>query len=230
MTENRKIQNTQCNNWTEQHDAYCLENKITPAAKLLWQWLIRQGIGDETEPDLNEFNDWVQQHRGKGYSRPTLKAALAQLVECRVVQIIKKFTWSIVRIITRPLDWLKPRKNLPNRSKTFNLHTPNNLTAEQELDSSSIDPLTEERVAELEEILSECEQAGIVFDPEQSPEILDYTIEEVRSAIALFHSRGGHVKVKNPQGWLLACLRKRWYDQPQQWSFAGLLAALGVKL
>jgi hypothetical protein len=89
----------------------------------------------------------------------------------------------------------------------------------------------------MESVLSECEKAGIVFDPKQSPEILEYAIEEVKSAIALFHSRGGHEtdwrgkrKIKNPQGWLLACLRKRWYDQADQWTFTGLLAALGVEL
>jgi hypothetical protein len=228
MPVNKELENSQ---WTERHDAFCLENKITPAAKFLWQWLIRGGkVGEETEPDLSEFNDWVQKHRGKGYSRPTLKTALAQLVECRVVQIIKKFTWAIARIITRPLDWLKPRKNFPNRPKTFNLPTPNDLTAEQGVDSSSNTSFSCEAVAE-------CENAGIPFDPEKSPEILEYTLESVKAAIALFKERGGHEtdwrgrrKIRNPQGWLLKCLRLGWAEEVNSWSFASLLAALGVKL
>jgi hypothetical protein len=43
--------------WSEEHEAYCYQYRIPPAAKSLWQWLMRQGeISEELEPALSEFN------------------------------------------------------------------------------------------------------------------------------------------------------------------------------
>ncbi|BBD60608.1 hypothetical protein NIES2109_34070 [Nostoc sp. HK-01] len=234
MPGNTKLQNSQ---WTEQHDAFCLANKIAPAAQFLWRYLTTEGVGEEVEIDLTDFNKQVTKHRGKGYCRLTLKNALAQLEQHRVVNIIRQYTWKIVKIVTRPLDWLKPKKNLQKGNKNYNLQPSNDLSAVHGENSSSNDHPRDEMIAECEEILSECEKAGITFDPEQSPEILEYTLKEVQAAIALFHSRGGHEKdwrgrpkIRNPQGWLLSCLRKGYYLLPESWSFGGLLAALGVQL
>jgi 5'-3' exonuclease len=39
-------------NWTEKHDQFCLENKLTPTAKLLWQWLVHNYKSEEeVEPE-----------------------------------------------------------------------------------------------------------------------------------------------------------------------------------
>jgi hypothetical protein len=214
--------------WTAKHDAFCLEEGLPPAAKLLWQWLLHHHDQDEEiEPDLKDFNNWVKKHRGKPYCRQTLKDALAKLVDCRIIQVVKKFTWSIARIVTRPLDWLKPKKNLHKRNQNCAQQPSNDVSTKDEDYSSSNNLLSEEMIIEGEQILTECENVGIVFDPIQSPEILNYHLEDVKLAIAHFQKRGGHEKVKNPQGWLLKCLREYWYDQPDSWSFSDLLIALG---
>ncbi|WP_298908726.1 hypothetical protein [uncultured Nostoc sp.] len=60
--------------WTEAHEAYCYQHHIPPAAKSLWQWLMRHGqIASEIEPDLSEFNAWVAKNRGKPYAHNYLK-------------------------------------------------------------------------------------------------------------------------------------------------------------
>ncbi len=101
------------NPWTDKHDLFCLENKITPSAQLLWRWLLREGkLGTELEPDLKEFNEWVSKRRGKPYCRPQVKAAFNQLVECRVIVLVKTFTWHLVRIVTRTLADLFPKSFL----------------------------------------------------------------------------------------------------------------------
>ncbi|MEH2057595.1 MAG: hypothetical protein V7K97_15805 [Nostoc sp.] len=51
--------------WTEEHEAFCYKHHICPAAKSLWQWLMRQGlIAEEVEPDLSEFNAILCRHCG----------------------------------------------------------------------------------------------------------------------------------------------------------------------
>ncbi|BCL34242.1 hypothetical protein [Nostoc sp. MS1] len=213
MTGNRKLQNQ--GSWTQQHDAYCLEHKLTPAAKLLWQWLVRQGIGDETEPDLAEFNKFVEKHRGKGYTRPTLKDALAQLVECRVVQLVKQFTWRLVRIITRPLDWLQPKKNLRSSKETFTSQ-PSNPTNADETPNSSSNSST--NGASREEILAVCNEAGIFYHPDKPAKIFNYSIEDIQLAIGVYKLRSLEERIFNPPGWLIQCLEWRyWEDMNLVW-------------
>ncbi|MHC5732042.1 MAG: hypothetical protein ACYTXY_49860, partial [Nostoc sp.] len=86
--------------WTESHEAFCYQHHICPAAKSLWQWLMRQGvITEEVEPDLSEFNATVAKSRGKGYSHNYLKQIFNQLVEHRVIQVVKQYSWKIFKLL-----------------------------------------------------------------------------------------------------------------------------------
>ena len=103
--------------WTYKHEEYCLKNKIPRAAQLMWEWLIKKGqVNIETEPDLKDFNKWISRHRGKPYCRNTIKSAFNCLVENRVVNLVKRYTWRIVKIVTRPLEFLKPKRKLQKRN------------------------------------------------------------------------------------------------------------------
>ncbi|MBR8832705.1 MAG: hypothetical protein DSM106950_01340 [Stigonema ocellatum SAG 48.90 = DSM 106950] len=227
--------------WTEKHEEFCLENGITPSAKLLWQWLMRLGkLSDEAEPDLTEFNEWVAKHRGKGYSRPTLKAALEQLKSLRVIQIVKKFTWRIFRLVVRPLEWLFPKKpnkfgptkvklvtnrvvnfylekNFQNRSKTFKSQPSNPQSSDAGSKQQQQSPLIQENLS----ILSE---AGITFKPKEL-EVLDRPTNEIKLALIMFELRGGFEKTENPEGWIRTCLRERYWEEDR--NYEALLNRLG---
>lgn len=194
--------------WTKKHDEFCLANNLPPAAKLLWEWLKRLGEAEETEPDLSDFNDWVKRHRGKGYCRPTLKNALAKLIDCGVVNLVRQYTWKIVKIVTRPLDWLKPKKNLPERQQIYALPPSNTESSEdrdkqQQLSSSNHDLLQSE---------------GFQFNTVE-PEVLERPQNEIKLAVILFKLRGGFEKIeKNPEGWLRTCLRLRLWEEPRNYN------------
>ncbi|NJN13666.1 MAG: hypothetical protein HC815_39565 [Richelia sp. RM1_1_1] len=103
--------------WTYKHEEYCLKNQIPRAAQLLWEWLLKTGkVNIETEPDLKDFNNWIKRYRGKSYCRNTLKSAFNKLVESRVVNLVKRYTWNIVKIVARPLEYLKPKRKLQKRN------------------------------------------------------------------------------------------------------------------
>lgn len=123
MPFNRNKTVSRVTGWTNKHDEFCLANNIPLAAKLLWEWLSRLGEAEETEPDLGEFNDWVKQHRSKGYCRPTLKNALAKLIDCGIVNLVRQYTWKIVKIVTRPLEWLTPKKKLTRTTTNLRFTT-----------------------------------------------------------------------------------------------------------
>ncbi|MEH1786382.1 MAG: hypothetical protein V7L23_12545, partial [Nostoc sp.] len=121
--------------WTEEHTAFCYKHHISPAAKSLWQWLMMQGyIGEEVEPDLSEFNATVAKARGKGYSHNYLKKIFDQLVECRVIQVVKQYSWKIFKLLVRPLSWLKPprkrtEKNFQNQNLSDDSDPSNDISA-----------------------------------------------------------------------------------------------------
>ena len=223
MTENTLKNNLP---WTEAHDTFCYQHHIPPAAKTLWQWLIRQGqIASEIEPDLAEFNAWVAKVRGKPYAHNYLKKIFSILVSCRVLQVIKQYSWKITKLIVRPFSWLNPlkkarKKKLHNHNSSYNSQPSNDISADEGVNSSSntLTPTTAE-FEELEkqhEILTTCAEYGIYFDPNKGTtrNLLEFEIEDVRLALKHFVLSGGHQAIRKPQGWLIGCLREcYWQDK-----------------
>jgi hypothetical protein len=196
-------------NWTEEHDQFCLKNHIPPAAKLLWQWLIREGVNQEVEPDLSEFNSWVERFRGKGYAHNYLKQMFQILVEHRVIQTIKQYSWKIFKLLIRPLEYLKPRKKqkLHNDNSTYKTPTPN--------PENSVDyDIQQQHILSNQQLMSE---AGVHFDTEEV-EVLNRPQFEIKAALLLFQLRGAGEKIMNPEGWVRQCLRRRYWEQPTNYS------------
>ncbi|MBN3943000.1 hypothetical protein [Nostoc sp. NMS9] len=230
-------ENTFKNNlsWTEAHDAYCYQHHIPPAAKTLWQWLIRLGeIASEIEPDLSEFNAWVAKNRGKPYAHNYLKKIFDILVSCRVLQVIKQYSWKITKLLVRPITWLNPpkkvrEKKLYNHNFSYKKDPSNTQSAESVVGSSSNSSthISTEEFQELEirhEILKTCGEYQIYFDPNKptTNQLFEFDIADVTEALKKhFVKRGDHEKyssgkpmIPNPQGWLIRCLQNcYWEDQ-----------------
>jgi hypothetical protein len=197
--------------WTEEHDAYCYKHHIPPAAKSLWQWLIRQGeVTAEIEPDLSEFNAWVAKQRGKPYAHNYLKQMFELLQEKRLLQVVKKYSWKIFKLLVRPLEWLKPprkkrEKNLHNKNFSYNPVISNG--------SSAVPGSTQQQhslISENQELLF---NYGIQFD-ESVAEVLNRPVSDIKLAIKLFELRGGFEKIENPEGFIRGCLRGEWWSHP----------------
>lgn len=223
--------------WTEAHEAFCFQHHIPPAAKTLWQWLMRQGeIGTEIEPDLSEFNAWVEKVRGKKYAHNYLKQIFETLVSCRVLQVIKQYSWKITKLLVRPLSWLNPpkkprEKKLQNHNSSYDLDPSNDKSVHEEIYSSSntLTPTTAE-FEELErqhEILTACAEYEIYFDPNKAStrNLFEFEIDYIKEALNHFVKRGGHKRIKNPQGWLIDCLREC-YWQDEMFSLSGFIEVL----
>ncbi|MFM2065012.1 MAG: hypothetical protein RLZZ507_4683 [Cyanobacteriota bacterium] len=195
--------------WTEKHDQFCLKNKIPPAAKLLWQWLIREGIEEEVEPDLSKFNEWVKKHRGKSYAHNYLKRMFNLLAENRVIQVIKQYSWKIFKLVVRPLEWLTP----PKKQK---LHNPNSTykTPNPNPDNSVNADVQQQHILSNQQLMS---QEGIHFDTEET-EVLNRPQFEIKAALLLFKLRGAAQKILNPEGWVRCCLRRRYWEQPTNYA------------
>ncbi|MFN6485983.1 MULTISPECIES: hypothetical protein [unclassified Nostoc] len=208
MPENREKNSLP---WTEEHEAFCYKHHICPAAKSLWQWLMRQGvIAEEVEPDLSEFNATVAKARGKGYSHNYLKHIFDTLVEHRVIQVVKQYSWKIFKLLVRPLEWLKPpikkrEKNLQNHNLSYTSHPSNDKFVvpgdiQQQHSNSDIN-------------LETLAENGIHFDSNEK-EVLNRPTNEIKLALIMFNLRGALDKILNPEGWIRTCLRKRIWEHP----------------
>ena len=203
------------NKWTEKHDEFCLKNKFYPSSKLLWQWLLRQGrLYTEIEPDLVEFNQWVKKHRGNGYCRVMLKKALEQLIESKAIDLVKRYTWRIVKLTTKPLSALKTKIKLRERKQNYDPQPSIVRTAS---------PCTEQqqqyiikRNYQVKRSLELLDQAGIYFD-EEVLEVLNRPEHEIKVSIALFELAGSFEKITRAEGWIRTCLRERYWEHPSSY-------------
>lgn len=195
--------------WTEEHEAFCYRNHISPAAKSLWQWLMRQGeISEEIEPDLSAFNAWVEKNRGKGYAHNYLKQIFNQLIEHRVIQVVKQYSWKIFKLLVRPLSCLKPRreKNLQNRNSSYKQQPSN--------DSNAVEESIQQQHSTNKQLL---EDNGIYYD-DNVTQVLHRPTNEIRLAIIMFNLRGGFEKIENPEGFIRDCLRFRWWEYSRNYN------------
>lgn len=207
------------NTWTEEHELFCHEHRIPPAAKSLWIWFVTQGKeGTESEPDLQDFNQWVTKKRGKPYGQTYLKKMYDVLVSNNIIKQVKKFTWRIYRVIVKPLDWLKPPKK-PTEKIVQNLNS--SFKTQPSNPTDAVDEVKQQQLSLNQSILSE---EGLDFDIKEK-EVLDRPTAQIRVAIALYKIRGGVEKIMNPPGFIRACLRYRYWEQPH--SQSQLIAVLG---
>ncbi len=222
MTQNRNNNN---NFWTQKHQELCLKFGIKGAAQLLWHWLIHYGqAGKQIEPDLSEFNAWVEKERGKGFSAKHLKNIFAKLLDCGLIKLVKQYTWKVFKLIVKPLDWLEPlRKKLEQKSQkltnTSNLaaETPENssekfqeVNQQQQLISSVNTHVSNETKEKIQQL---CITASIHL-PEKC-EVYYYPIEKIFIAVNFLLLRNKRDVVDNRIGWLIDCLRWEYWNEPE---------------
>ncbi len=203
------------NNWTEKHDEFCLKNKFYPSSKLLWQWLLRQGKQyTEIEPDLVEFNQWVKKYRGNGYCRAMLKKALEQLIESKVIDLVKRYTWRILKVVTKPLSALKPKIKSRERKQKYDPQPSIVRTASAGTEQQQ--QYIIERKRRITCNLELLNKAGIFFEKDVT-EVLNRPEHEINVSIALFELAGSFEKIERPEGWIRTCLRERYWEHPSNY-------------
>lgn len=195
--------------WSKQHDSFALEHKLPPAAALLWRWLMSQGETEDIEPDLNDFNRWVERKRGKGYCRQTLKDAVAKLEEIGIIRIARRFTWRVSRLVVRSLKWVK--ENLRERKEICDSSAETPSTKKPGVNSSSFRSSTPPKTPP-HQVDYLCKLYKVPF----LEELINFDIEDVRDALKLFKVRNRGKGILNPVGWLLRCLNSRWIDDQNQ--------------
>lgn len=196
----------QKNLWTEQHEAFCLENKIPHAAQRLWQWLLWESkLTEEVEPDLTDFNAWIEETRGKKYANQYLKKMFELLKKLGVIGVLKKFCWKVYRVVIRPLEWVQPlkKKKLQNGNPSYKTEASN--------DCNEAVASLQQQHSDLKRNQETLAENDINFDTKEK-EVLNRPNWEIRASLALLAIRSERKIIENPEGFIRDCLRFRWWE------------------
>lgn len=138
------------NLWTDQHETFCLENRINRVAQHLWCFFELQ-LKKHPHPDrelvvgIDEFEDYITEKCGKPFTRAWVMKELEKLQSLRVLKIVKQFGRGATtgfKLLLKQVESLFPPKKNPKRNLhinevTFNLDTSNDGNIEGEVSSSS---------------------------------------------------------------------------------------------
>ena len=216
--------------WTRKHQQFSKKSKLTPSARDLWEWLVHQSKeGTYAEPDLRDFNRWVERWRGKGYCNKTLKTAIAQLAERGIVELVKTFAWHTSRLLLRSIAYLMPSSHPGKKvqkvekvssSGDSNAETVNDALIQQQhssplrqfVDSIWHFPLKMLATESTTEVVELCNNNGLPFTNTRN--LVEFSIYEVKRAILYYWQTGVPLDMWNPQGWLIRCLQEKWWAAP----------------
>jgi hypothetical protein len=219
----------------------------------LWQWVVEKICSQgEVEFDLKAFNRYVKKRRGIPYDPKTLKLAAKKLHEVGAIEDIgldgrgrNKFKWNWRRWIVKPIDSLidppkpklKPRRECSpqqNANSEKNAPTPQSVDDEVKSSSSSFNDANsfakkpiDELPENADEILAECEAAGIPFVKAECPKVLEFPLHQVKMALAYFLYRfpneESRREIRSLQGLLIFFLRRKCWNWNR--NFLGNLCA-----
>lgn len=208
--------------WTKRHTTYCVQNRLTPTAVVLWQWLIQEMPEGNTEIiDLHDFNKWVEDSRGKAHDPKSVKSATKQLLKVGILTRPHRYTshvwkWKLssINLLVPPTPPPAPKKadakvKIPDKKpETDDLSLTGN-------NSSSIN-IKSEISQDADQILAECEAAGIPFVKKERPKVLNFPLHQVKIALEYFKYRypdqESREEIRSFQGTLIYFLRQKCWN------------------
>lgn len=209
--------------WTKSHATYCVQNRLTPTAVVLWQWLQHEMPEGSTEIiDLHDFNNWVKDTRGKPHDPKSVKSATKQLIKVGVLTRAKNYTsyvwkWTLksINLLLPPTPPPMPKKSTA-KPKIPDPQPQTDKTSETGTSSSSSLSL-EGNSKDADEILAECEAAGIPFIKAERPKVLKFPLHQVKIALEYFKyrfpDRESKLEIRSLQGTLIYFLRQQCWNE-----------------
>ena len=223
--------------WTKKHTTFSVQNRLTPTARELWQWLLDEiPEGSSEIIDLRDFNKWVKKTRGFPHDPKTVKSAAKQLRDAGVLIHPKSYTTYVWRWTLKSINLLLFPISRPTKKKSAlapqipdldpsNPESPVDeaITTTTVLEDSETDDFTQK--------LDACKKAGIYYEPKDAKFLRSFSLQEVLKAILYFlFNRDG---VRKPEGWFKVCLEDNWAAKEEerhqhrlQWSTQGLFDAI----
>ena len=226
-------------NWTRKHNKFSVQNRLTPTARELWQWLLDEmPEGSREIIDLRDFNKWVKRTRGFPHDRKTVKSAASQLLDKGVLTNAKSYTpyvwkWTLetIRVLIPP-PFRPPQKRSMFQPQIPNLDPSNAESVKnQVITTTTVLDLADSQGEEFEQKLEACQKAGIYYEPKDANFLRNFSLHEVLKAILYFLFN--RESVYKPEGWFRVCLEDNWagkedarHQHRVQWSTESFFEAI----
>jgi hypothetical protein len=207
-------------NWTRKHNKFSVQNRLTPTARELWQWLLDEiPSGNNEIIDLRDFNKWVKRTRGFPHDPKTVKSAAQQLRDKGVLTNAKRYTAYVWKWTLQPICVLIPPVSPQREKKSVSqLQIPGlDPSTPQSVEDGHITTttdLTDSQSRELEQKLDACRTAGIYYQPKDAKFLRNFSLHEVLKAILYFLFN--REAVNKPEGWFRVCLEDNWAGKEEQ--------------
>ena len=223
--------------WTKKHTTFSVQNRLTPTARELWQWLLDEmPEGSNEIIDLREFNQWVEKTRGFPHDPKTIKSAAKQLRDAGVLIHTKSYTAYVWRSTMKSINLLLSPISRPTKKKSASEPQipdldPSNPQSVEKEHITTTTVLEDTETGDFEQKLEACRKAGIYYEPKDATFLRSFSLQEVLKAILYFlFNRDG---VRKPEGWFKVCLEDNWATKEEerqqlrvQWTTQGLFEAI----
>jgi hypothetical protein len=209
--------------WTKKHTTYSVQNRLTPTARELWQWLLDEmPEGSHEIIDLRDFNKWVKRTRGFPHDPKTVKSAAQQLLDKGILTNAKSYTTYLWKWTLQPIRVLMPpRFRPPQKKSTSQLEIPNLDPSNQQsvkdeviTTTTPLDLNNDGLEGEFAQKLEACRKAGIYYLAKDATFLRQFSLHQVLKAITYFLFN--RESVLKPEGWFKVCLEDNWAEKEQQ--------------
>lgn len=162
---------------------------------------------------LEIFNQKLGKTRKKGaYAKSHLINIRRQLLECPCIKVLEKLgTWSY-RVAIIPFDDIQKSANLDKKMNAEDVV----VKSESQDTEPNTEIIAEDAGIDLQQLIyaeQETKSAGIVFQKKDLWKIAKHPKELIDRAIACFKAAelSQSTSIRNPAGWLISCLEKKYY-------------------
>lgn len=202
--------------WSKKHDEFCLQCKLRPSTRLMLRWILRRAKLNEVseiEVDLRVFNSWVEKKRGTAYDRKTIREAIDQLDESTqgLVLISKTYSPWVKKLIVRPLSLVtekKPRKTgtIPRENSLNPMYS--DVHKKRDIEQQ------QQNISKLDALFT---KVGLKYDRDALQRIWKLAGKSMANIVQsmeflLFRHSTQEKPIKNPQGFLIECLKHKWHQ------------------
>lgn len=195
---------------TDAFDAFAYSQ--FPAAQFLYRWLVRKNkTGTVIEIDLDEFNEWVAEVRGRPYDWKWAKKAFTLLHEQGFIDVVHKYNRHEykIQVLTEGdsvlLDFnecsgeRKPTPKAKNPKKTRSKPGNSVCRSKENIDSTTEDPPTNHPVV-VEKFNSKEEKSDLSNqEGSKSPDLCDEAPKELNGMQAWFLEVKQKLQAKSEQ-------------------------------
>ena len=206
--------------WNKKNRQFARSCGFRPSTIELAAW-----IDDRVDPysmttklfDLKKFNAEIGKERIKGkYDPKTIKEAIAQLDESSHgwIKIIGDHNWHLKTLIVRPFNDVFSAFKKKSEDRDLSPRRLGGNPEFSEREREKRDLLLQQNISKLDLLLQKVNLKYSVTSLKRIWKYAEQKFSEIERGIELmlYQNSVSPNSIKNPKGWLIGCLRGRWYE------------------